>query len=91
MVGWRGMVGFRAHGKECLHRMIFKNLRRFFFTTSQAGQTGPDVGQGTSELIDAFDIDTLMDMDIVVTCQGGFLHRSRASQTGRAGVGRVLD
>ena len=70
IVGWRGMVG-----SVLMERMSAQNdFQKFtpvFFTTSQAGQTAPDVGQGTSELIDAFDIDTLMDMDIVVTCQGG--------------------
>ncbi|MGM0656867.1 MAG: aspartate-semialdehyde dehydrogenase [Thermodesulfobacteriota bacterium] len=70
IVGWRGMVG-----SVLMERMSaqndFQKFTPFFFTTSQAGQIGPDVGQGPSELIDAFDIDTLMDMDIVVTCQGG--------------------
>jgi len=70
IVGWRGMVG-----SVLMERMSAQNdFQKFtpvFFTTSQAGQTAPDVGQGASELIDAFDVDTLMDMDIVVTCQGG--------------------
>nr|WP_321400873.1 aspartate-semialdehyde dehydrogenase [uncultured Desulfobacter sp.] len=70
MVGWRGMVG-----SVLMERMSAQNdFQKFtpvFFTTSQAGQTAPDVGQGASELIDAFDVDTLMEMDIVVTCQGG--------------------
>lgn len=70
IVGWRGMVG-----SVLMERMSSQNdFQKFtpvFFTTSQAGQTAPDVGQGTSVLIDAFDIDTLMEMDIVVTCQGG--------------------
>ena len=70
MVGWRGMVG-----SVLMERMSAQNdFQKFtpvFFTTSQAGQTAPDVGQGSSELIDAFDVDTLMEMDIVVTCQGG--------------------
>ncbi len=70
IVGWRGMVG-----SVLMERMSSQNdFQKFtpvFFTTSQAGQTAPDVGQGASALIDAFDLDTLMDMDIVVTCQGG--------------------
>ena len=70
IVGWRGMVG-----SVLMERMSaendFKNFAPVFFTTSQAGQKAPDMGQGASTLIDAFDIDTLMEMDVVVTCQGG--------------------
>ncbi len=70
IVGWRGMVG-----SVLMERMSsqndFQKFTPFFFTTSQAGQTAPDVGQGASDLIDAFDIDTLMEMDVLVTCQGG--------------------
>lgn len=42
-----------------------------FFTTSQVGQAGPDVGQGARPLEDADSIDTLREMDIILTCQGG--------------------
>ena len=70
IVGWRGMVG-----SVLMERMSAQNdFQKFtpvFFTTSQAGHAAPDVRQGASELIDAFDIDTLMEMDILVTCQGG--------------------
>ena len=42
-----------------------------FFTTSQLGQPGPDIGKSTSPLQDANDIDSLKSMDAIVTCQGG--------------------
>jgi aspartate-semialdehyde dehydrogenase len=42
-----------------------------FFTTSQAGQTGPEVGKDIPPLQDATDIDALKTMDVIVTCQGG--------------------
>lgn len=42
-----------------------------FFSTSQAGQAGPDVGKPVSELQDAKNIDALKAMDIIITCQGG--------------------
>jgi len=42
-----------------------------FFTTSQAGQQGPDVGKDIPPLKDATDIDQLRAMDVIVTCQGG--------------------
>ena len=42
-----------------------------FFTTSQAGQAGPEVGRDIPPLQDATDVDVLKTMDVVVTCQGG--------------------
>jgi len=72
-IGWRGMVG-----SVLLDRMKeendFNGFEALFASTSQAGQAGPDVGSdvglGTPPLQDAFDIKTLSDMDIIVTCQG---------------------
>jgi aspartate-semialdehyde dehydrogenase len=49
----------------------FEHIDSVFFTTSQAGQAAPNVGKGESTLIDAYDIDALMDMDAIITCQGG--------------------
>lgn len=42
-----------------------------FFTTSQAGQPGPDIGKPVPPLKDATDIAELSQMDAIVTCQGG--------------------
>jgi aspartate-semialdehyde dehydrogenase len=42
-----------------------------FFTTSQVGQAGPDIGKEIPPLKDATDIDELMPMEAIVTCQGG--------------------
>jgi len=42
-----------------------------FFTTSQVGQAGPDIGRDTPPLQDAMDLDALKTLDAVVTCQGG--------------------
>jgi aspartate-semialdehyde dehydrogenase len=42
-----------------------------FFTTSQVGQQGPEVGKEIPPLKDATDIDVLKAMDVIVTCQGG--------------------
>ncbi|EGV49853.1 aspartate-semialdehyde dehydrogenase [endosymbiont of Riftia pachyptila (vent Ph05)] len=42
-----------------------------FFTTSQVGQAGPDIGREIPLLKDATDIDELKAMDVIVTCQGG--------------------
>ncbi len=70
-VGWRGMVGsvlMDRMGEEQDFDLIEEPV---FFTTSQAGQPGPDVGKGSAPLIDATDIDELKKMDVIVTCQGG--------------------
>jgi aspartate-semialdehyde dehydrogenase len=69
-VGWRGMVG-----SVLLQRMReerdFELIDPVFFTTSNAGGKGPDVGRGTAALKDARSIDELKAMDVVITCQGG--------------------
>jgi len=42
-----------------------------FFSTSQTGQPGPDIGRGTESLKDAYSLDELAKLDAIVTCQGG--------------------
>ena len=71
LVGWRGMVG-----SVLMQRMReendFADIEPVFFSTSQTGKPAPDVGKpGVPVLQDAFDIDTLKGMDVIVTCQGG--------------------
>lgn len=69
-VGWRGMVG-----SVLMERMLtendFNGYEPTFFTTSQLGQKGPDIGLDTPPLKDAHDIDALRTLDIIVSCQGG--------------------
>lgn len=70
-IGWRGMVG-----SVLMDRMLaegdFESIpEAVFFTTSQVGQPGPDVGGGARPLQDAESIEALREMDIVLTCQGG--------------------
>jgi aspartate-semialdehyde dehydrogenase len=68
-VGWRGMVG-----SVLMQRMkeenAFKGFESLFFSTSQVGQKGPEIGIEIPELQDAFDIDILSELDIIVSCQG---------------------
>lgn len=45
--------------------------RPVFFSTSQTGQPGPDIGREIPPLRDAHDFDALAEMDVIVTCQGG--------------------
>lgn len=71
LVGWRGMVG-----SVLMQRMQqegdFALIQPVFFTTSQAGQKAPAfAGDNVGVLQDAFDVNALAQLDIVITCQGG--------------------
>ena len=69
-IGWRGMVGsvlmerMKAEGD-------FGGFEPLFFTTSNVGGKGPSIGTDVPPLADAFNIDLLKTVDIIVTCQGG--------------------
>jgi aspartate-semialdehyde dehydrogenase len=69
-VGWRGMVG-----SVLMQRMREENdfelVEPEFFTTSQLGGIGPDVGREILPLKDAYNINQLKGMDIIISCQGG--------------------
>jgi aspartate-semialdehyde dehydrogenase len=69
-VGWRGMVG-----SVLMQRMLEENdfalIEPQFFTTSQVGGKGPNVGKETPALLDAKDVNALKAMDAIVSCQGG--------------------
>lgn len=70
LVGWRGMVG-----SVLMSRMVeegdFSRIKPVFFTTSQAGQPAPNFGTDAGTLQNAFDIDALKELDVILTCQGG--------------------
>lgn len=70
LVGWRGMVG-----SVLMQRMREENdfsvIEPVFFTTSQAGQAGPDTGKDVPALKDAKELDELKAMDVILSCQGG--------------------
>ena len=69
IVGWRGMVGsvlmdrMRACGD-------FEGIEPFFFSTSNPGGRGPDIGRDTPPLLDAHDLASLKPLDVIITCQG---------------------
>src|SRR5512134_2181129 len=70
MVGWRGMVGsvLLQHMRE---ERDFEHIEPVFFTTSQVGGRGPNVGRDVAPLKDARSVDALKAMEVIVTCQGG--------------------
>jgi aspartate-semialdehyde dehydrogenase len=68
-IGWRGMVG-----SVLMERMKaekdFKDFDYFFFTTSNIGGAGPEIGFDVPPLKDAYDLGALSALDVIVTCQG---------------------
>jgi aspartate-semialdehyde dehydrogenase len=70
-VGWRGMVGSVLMDRMLAEKDFDLIDEPVFFTTSQVGQSGPDIGRDLPPLKDAADIDALKEMDVIVTCQGG--------------------
>lgn len=84
IIGWRGMVG-----SVLIERMQaendFDHIQPTFFTTSQAGQPAPNLGQQQTTLIDATNIDALKEMDIILTSQGGTYTQSIHPQLRNAG------
>jgi len=69
-VGWRGMVGSVLMGRM-IQEKDFAGFESHFFTTSNVGGQGPDLGIEIPPLQDAYDLDLLTGLDVVVTCQGG--------------------
>ncbi len=70
IVGWRGMVG-----SVLMERMRAENdfnaVEPIFFSTSQAGQPGPDIGRATPPVADAYDEKRLGAQEVIISCQGG--------------------
>jgi len=63
-------------GSVLMQRMLEENdfdliTEPVFFTTSQTGQSGPDIGRDTPPLADAYDVEILSTLDAIVSCQGG--------------------
>ena len=83
-VGWRGMVG-----SVLMDRMQQENdfalIEPIFFTTSQLGQPGPQVGVHVPPLQDPNDVESLAKMDIIITCQGGDYTKAVYPQLRNAG------
>jgi len=70
IIGWRGMVG-SVLVERMLAERDFELVTPTFFSTSQAGGKGPDIGRATGPVADAGSIDALARMDVLVSCQGG--------------------
>jgi aspartate-semialdehyde dehydrogenase len=70
IIGWRGMVG-----SVLLDRMReekdFELINPTFFSTSQAGASGPVVGTSVTTVQDAYDIAALSRLPLLISTQGG--------------------
>ncbi|MBO1254680.1 aspartate-semialdehyde dehydrogenase [Alteromonas sp. 5E99-2] len=68
-VGWRGMVG-----SVLMERMLeegdFSAIEPVFFSTSNVGGSAPDVGVQAPALQDAYSIEALVELDVIISCQG---------------------
>ncbi|MGR3980212.1 aspartate-semialdehyde dehydrogenase [Pseudoalteromonas sp. 1181_04] len=84
LVGWRGMVG-----SVLLERMQqendFAHIDTTFFTTSQTGKLGPNLAGPAKPLLNAMDFESLANMDIIITCQGGDYTKAVYPQLREAG------
>ncbi|AWY00872.1 aspartate-semialdehyde dehydrogenase [Marinomonas primoryensis] len=84
LVGWRGMVG-SVLMQRMKEEKDFDHIDPVFFTTSQTGQKGPEIGKDIPLLQDASDIEALKKMDIIITCQGGDYTKAIYPQLRKAG------
>lgn len=70
LVGWRGMVG-SVLMERMLKERDFALFDPVFLTTSNVGGAGPEIGKPVAVLRDAYAIEQLKQLDIILSCQGG--------------------
>jgi len=70
IIGWRGMVG-SVLVQRMREEHDFELIDPYFYSTSQAGTTAPNVGTRATTVKDAKSIGELSAMDILISCQGG--------------------
>jgi aspartate-semialdehyde dehydrogenase len=69
-IGWRGMVGSVLMGRMNEEK-DFNLIDPVFFTTSNVGGRGPNIGKDVPQLKDAKSINELKTLEVIVSCQGG--------------------
>ena len=70
VIGWRGMVGSVLVERMRAER-DFDLIEPTFFSTSQAGGKGPDIGKPCGAVAHANSVPALAAMDVLISCQGG--------------------
>ncbi len=89
-----GFIGWREWSARLMQRMVeerdFDAVRRCSLT-SQLGQPAPSFGGSTGgTLQDAFDLDALKALDIIVMCEGGD-YTNRFTEAARKRLAGLLD
>ncbi|NIH16534.1 MAG: aspartate-semialdehyde dehydrogenase [Buchnera aphidicola (Periphyllus lyropictus)] len=70
LVGWRGMVG-SVLLKRMIKKKDFNKFISIFFSTSEVGKKNPfNFSYSNKILKDAYNIEELKELDIIITCQG---------------------
>ena len=91
LVGWRGMVGSVLMQRMEAER-DFDHCQPVFFSTSQAGEAAPVVAGRTGILADAYDLEALSALDVILTCQGGdYTQRVHGALRARGWTGFWID
>ena len=70
IIGWRGMVG-SVLVQRMREERDFDHIEPVFFSTSQAGGKGPDVGRPVEPVRNATDVAELKKLPVLISCQGG--------------------
>jgi len=69
IIGWRGMVG-SVLVQRMRDERDFDLIDPVFFSTSQAGAAGPEIGKRVPAVKDAKALAELTAMDVLISCQG---------------------
>ena len=70
IVGWRGMVG-SVLVQRMREERDFDHVEPVFFSTSQAGVKGPEIGKPVEPVKSATDVAELKKLPVIISCQGG--------------------
>src|SRR5215510_12967715 len=70
IIGWRGMVG-SVLVQRMREERDFEQVEPVFFSTSQAGGKGPDIGRPVEAVKNATDVAELKKLPVLISCQGG--------------------
>jgi len=70
IIGWRGMVG-SVLVQRMREERDFDHVEPVFFSTSQAGGKGPDIGSTLEPVKNAMDVAELRKLPVLLSCQGG--------------------
>jgi len=85
-IGWRGMVG-SVLMERMREERDFDPIDPTFFTTSNVGGAGPNIGKPVAALKDANDVKELAKHDVLISCQGGDYTKSIHPKLRAAGWG----